>query len=84
MTNRWCGWRRTRSKGDAAAASDEQLLSAWPPAARRGEQQQLPRFERNLNTGGRNYDETQGMVAHTALHHSAEHPSSVTITVVKN
>jgi len=43
----------------------------------------FPRFERNLNTGGRNYDESKGVVAHSAVHHSAAHPSSVTITVVK-
>ena len=34
----------------------------------------FPRFERNLNTGGRNYDEVKGVVAHSAVHHSAEHP----------
>lgn len=43
----------------------------------------FPRFDRNLNTGGRNYDETKGMVAHNVVHHSKQHPSSVTITVVK-
>jgi putative CocE/NonD family hydrolase len=43
----------------------------------------FPRFDRNLNTGGNNYDETQGVVAHTAIHHSKEYPSSVTLTVVK-
>ena len=43
----------------------------------------FPRFERNLNTGGKNYDEVKGVVAHSAVHHSAQHPSSVTITVVK-
>ena len=43
----------------------------------------FPRFERNLNTGGRNYDESKGVAAHSAVHHSAAHPSSVTITVVR-
>jgi putative CocE/NonD family hydrolase len=43
----------------------------------------FPRFDRNLNTGGNNYDEAQGVVAHTAVHHSKEYPSSVTLTVVK-
>jgi uncharacterized protein len=43
----------------------------------------FPRFERNLNTGGRNYDEVNGIVAQSAVHHSAESPSSVTITVVR-
>ncbi len=43
----------------------------------------FPRFDRNLNTGGNNYDETQGVAAHTAIHHSKEYPSSVTLTVVK-
>lgn len=43
----------------------------------------FPRFERNLNTGGHNYDESVGVVAHSAVHHSAQYPSAVTITVVK-
>jgi hypothetical protein len=30
----------------------------------------FPRFDRNLNTGGKNYDETQGVVARNAVHHS--------------
>ena len=43
----------------------------------------FPRFDRNLNTGGHNYDETQGLVAHNSVHHSAQYPSSLKITVVK-
>jgi putative CocE/NonD family hydrolase len=43
----------------------------------------FPRFDRNLNTGGNNYDEEKGVVAHTAIHHSARYPSQVTLTVVK-
>jgi putative CocE/NonD family hydrolase len=43
----------------------------------------FPRFDRNLNTGGRNYDETTGIVAHNAVHHSKQYPSRVTVTVVK-
>jgi putative CocE/NonD family hydrolase len=43
----------------------------------------FPRFDRNLNTGGNNYDEAKGVVAHNAVHHSTEHASAVTLTVVK-
>ncbi len=43
----------------------------------------FPRFDRNLNTGGNNYDESTGAVAHNAIHHSAQYPSEVTLTVVK-
>jgi putative CocE/NonD family hydrolase len=43
----------------------------------------FPRFDRSLNTGGKNYDETQALVAHNAVHHSAEYPSQITLTVVK-
>ena len=43
----------------------------------------FPRFDRNLNTGGRNYDETQGVVAHNVVHHSTKYPSTITITIVK-
>jgi putative CocE/NonD family hydrolase len=42
----------------------------------------FPRFDRNLNTGGNNYDEATGLVAHNAVHHSRQYPSSLTITVV--
>ena len=44
----------------------------------------FPRFDRNLNTGGNNYDETEGVVAHNVVHHSAQYPSKITITVVKH
>jgi uncharacterized protein len=43
----------------------------------------FPRFDRNLNTGGKNYDETRGVVAHNAVHHSKQYPSELKITVVK-
>jgi predicted acyl esterase len=43
----------------------------------------FPRFDRNLNTGGNNYDELNGVVAHNAVHHSRQHPSQVQLTVVK-
>jgi putative CocE/NonD family hydrolase len=43
----------------------------------------FPRFDRNLNTGGDNYNESQGVVAHNQVHHSTQYPSSVTLSVVK-
>ncbi len=42
----------------------------------------FPRFDRNLNTGGNNYDETKFVVAHNSVHHSSEYPSKITISVV--
>ena len=44
----------------------------------------FPRFDRNFNTGGNTYDEVKGIVAHNAVHHSREHPSQITLTVVKH
>jgi len=44
----------------------------------------FPRFDRNMNTGGHNYDEVTGITAHNSVHHSAQHPSKVTLTVVKH
>jgi uncharacterized protein len=44
----------------------------------------FPRFDRNMNTGGNNYDETTGPTAHTAIHHSAQYPSTITLSVVKH
>ncbi|MCB0550713.1 MAG: CocE/NonD family hydrolase [Phaeodactylibacter sp.] len=43
----------------------------------------FPRFERNLNTGGNNYDEAQGMVARNKVHHSEKYPSQVRLPVVR-
>jgi uncharacterized protein len=43
----------------------------------------FPRFDRNMNTGGNNYDEATGVVAHNAVHHSKQYPSQITISVVK-
>jgi putative CocE/NonD family hydrolase len=43
----------------------------------------FPRFDRNLNTGGNNYDESKGVIATNSVHHSTKYPSEVTITVVK-
>jgi len=42
----------------------------------------FPRFTRNLNTGGRNYDESEGIVANNKVHHSAAYPSHIRIPVV--
>jgi putative CocE/NonD family hydrolase len=43
----------------------------------------FPRFDRNMNTGGNNYDEVKGLVAENAVHHSRQYPSQITLTVVK-
>jgi putative CocE/NonD family hydrolase len=43
----------------------------------------FPRFDRNMNTGGNNYDESKGVVAHNVVHHSRQYPSEITLTVVK-
>ncbi|MCB0628519.1 MAG: CocE/NonD family hydrolase [Lewinella sp.] len=44
----------------------------------------FPRFERNMNTGGNNYDESKGVIAHNTIHHSAKYPSQVRLPVVKD
>jgi putative CocE/NonD family hydrolase len=43
----------------------------------------FPRFDRNLNTGGKNYDESKGVIARNAVHHSRSYPSEVKLTVVR-
>jgi predicted acyl esterase len=43
----------------------------------------FPRFDRNLNTGGNNFDESKGVVARNVVHHSKQYPSSITVSVVK-
>jgi putative CocE/NonD family hydrolase len=42
----------------------------------------FPRWERNLNTGGPNYDETRGVPARNRVHHSPRHPSHVVLPVI--
>ena len=43
----------------------------------------FPQYMRNLNTGGNNYDETEGVVAHNTIHHTAEHPSRVVLPIMR-
>jgi putative CocE/NonD family hydrolase len=43
----------------------------------------FPRFERNLNTGGNNYDEAKGVVATNTIHHSKKYPSVVRLPIIK-
>lgn len=43
----------------------------------------FPRFARNLNTGGNNYDESEGVVARNKVHHSAEYPSQIILPIVR-
>ena len=43
----------------------------------------FPRFARNLNTGGDNFNESNGIVARNTIHHSKLHPSSITLPIVK-
>ena len=44
----------------------------------------FPRYDRNLNTGGNNYDEVKALVAHNQVHHSTQYPSTITLSVVKH
>jgi putative CocE/NonD family hydrolase len=43
----------------------------------------FPRFDRNLNTGGRNSHETEWAVAENTVHHTAAHPSYVLLPTVR-
>ena len=43
----------------------------------------FPRFDRNMNTGGNNYDETEGVIARNTIHHSRQYASKIVLTVVK-
>ena len=42
----------------------------------------FPNFERNLNTGGNNYDETEWVVAENSVHHSRAYPSQIVLPVI--
>jgi len=43
----------------------------------------FPRFTRNLNTGGNNYDEKEGVVARNAVHHSEKYPSVIKLPLIQ-
>ena len=43
----------------------------------------FPKFVRNLNTGGNNYDEKDGVIAHNTIHLSSENPSYLVLPIVK-
>ena len=43
----------------------------------------FPRFSRNLNTGGNNYDEKESVIAHNKVHHSAIYPSQIVFPIVQ-
>ncbi|HPG08315.1 MAG TPA: CocE/NonD family hydrolase [Saprospiraceae bacterium] len=43
----------------------------------------FPRFVRNLNTGGNNFDESEGVIAKNAIHHSYTYPSQIKLPVRK-
>ena len=43
----------------------------------------FPRWERNLNTGGNNYDETEWKTATNRVHHTKDHLSYVVLPVIE-
>ena len=44
----------------------------------------FPRFARNLNTGGNNFDESEGVVARNKVHHSSAYPSEIRLPIARN
>ncbi len=42
----------------------------------------FPQYMRNLNTGGNNVDETEGVVARNTVHHSQRYPTRIVLPVV--
>jgi uncharacterized Ntn-hydrolase superfamily protein len=43
----------------------------------------FPRWDRNLNTGGNNFDETEWVIAKNAVHHSAQYPSHLVLPLIE-
>ena len=43
----------------------------------------FPRFTRNLNTGGNNFDEKEGVVAHNQIHIGGAYPSQIRVPMIK-
>jgi putative CocE/NonD family hydrolase len=44
----------------------------------------FPHFERNLNTGGNNFDEKDGVVARNVIHHGASYPSKIVLPIIRS
>jgi predicted acyl esterase len=44
----------------------------------------FPHFERNLNTGGNNFDEKDGLVARNVVHHAPAYLSRIVLPVAKS
>jgi putative CocE/NonD family hydrolase len=42
----------------------------------------FPVYERNLNTGGPNYNEKDPVTAHNVIHHGPQYPSAITLSVL--
>ncbi|UZD22772.1 CocE/NonD family hydrolase [Algoriphagus halophytocola] len=43
----------------------------------------FPRFDRNMNTGGNNYDETEGVIATNSIHHGGKNLSRIVLPIMK-
>lgn len=43
----------------------------------------FPRFDRNMNTGGNTYDETEGVVATNAIHHGGKNLSRIVLPIIQ-
>jgi putative CocE/NonD family hydrolase len=43
----------------------------------------FPRFARNLNTGGNNYDESESVIANNAIHHGSKYQSRIVLPMVR-
>ena len=44
----------------------------------------FPQYMRNLNTGGNNYDEIEGVVAQNSIHHTFQYPSKIIFSVIQD
>jgi putative CocE/NonD family hydrolase len=43
----------------------------------------FPRFDRNLNTGGNNFDESEGVIATNSIHHGGKSLSRIVLPIVE-
>ena len=44
----------------------------------------FPHFDRNLNTGGNNYDEKDPVIARNVIHHGPAYPSRIVLPIVRS
>jgi putative CocE/NonD family hydrolase len=88
-TNMWLRghWRKMMERGKVYRIDLTEMVSAIKfPAGHRIRldiaSSNFPSYDRNLNTGGNNFDETTWVVAENSVYHDPQHESHLVLPVI--